>query len=144
MSRPAVRLLVLACALGALLLAPLGCSLSYSSESLSKSASSPFKSSSSSSGETDDPAYQEEVASYTAGFAGSGGDTTTFQRGVASIAERRGIHDWQDDDQTCRAIGKGLHKAGLDKGRAEALAGDLLSGRADRVKVVMKGYDAAR
>jgi hypothetical protein len=62
---------------------------------------------------------------------------------VASIAERRGIHDWQNDDQTCRAIGKGLHKAGLDKARAEALAGDLLSGRADRVKVVMKGYGAA-
>jgi hypothetical protein len=143
MPRPELRRSALACAIGALLLAPLGCSISYSSESLSKSASSPFKSSSSSSGEEDDPAYQEEVASFTAGFAGSGGDTATFQRGVASIAARRGISLWEDDDQTCRAIGKGLHKAGLDKGRAEAMAGDLLSGRADRVKVVMKGYSAA-
>jgi hypothetical protein len=143
MPRPELRRSALACALGALLLAPLGCSISYSSESLSKSASSPFKSSSSSSGEADDPAYQEEVASFTAGFSGSGGDTATFQRGVASIAARRGISLWEDDDQTCRAIGKGLHKAGLDKGRAEAMAGDLLSGRADRVKVVMKGYGAA-
>ena len=143
MTRPEPRRFALACALGALLLAPLGCSLSYSSESISKSVSSPFKSSSSSSGEEEDPAYQEEVASYTAGFAGSGGDTLTFRRGVASIAERRGISDWEDDDQTCRAIGKGLHKAGLDEGRAEAMAGDLLSGRADRVKVVMKGYAKA-
>lgn len=144
MHRPATRRRALAAATGALLLAPLGCSISYSSESLSKSVSSPFKSSSASSGEEEDPAYQEEVASYAAGFAGSGGDATTFRRGMASIAERRGIHDWEDDDQTCRAVGKGLHKAGLGKDRAEALAGDLLSGRADRVKVVMKGYDAAR
>ena len=143
MLRPEPRRLALACAIGALLLAPAGCSISYSSESLSKSISSPFKSSSGSSGEEADPAYQDEIASFTAGFAGSGGDTATFRRGVASIATRRGINDWEDDDQTCRAIGQGLHKAGLDEGRAEALAGDLLSGRADRVTVVMKGYDAA-
>jgi len=143
MPRPEPRRLALACAIGALLLAPAGCSISYSSESLSKSVSSPFKSSSGSSGEESDPAYQAEVASFTAGFAGSGGDTATFRRGVASIATRRGISDWEDDDQTCRAIGQGLHKAGLNEGRAEALAGDLLSGRADRVKVVLKGYDAA-
>ena len=127
----------------ALLLASAGCSISYSSESLSKSVSSPFKSSSGSSGEAEDPAYQGEVSSYTAGFAGSGGDATSFRRGMASIAERRGIHDWEDDDQTCRAIGQGLHQAGLSEGRAEAMAGDLLSGRAERVKVVMKGFDAA-
>lgn len=133
----------LACALGAWLLTAVGCSISYSSESLSKSVSSPFTSSSSSSGEEEDPAYQEEVANFTAGFAGSGGDATTFRRGVASIAERRGINDWEDDDQTCRAIGKGLQKAGLSKSRAEAMAGDLLSGRAKRVEIVMKGYKAA-
>jgi len=143
MPRPETRRPALACAMGALLLAFAGCSISYSSESLSKSISSPFKSSSGSSGEEADPAYQGEIASFTAGFAGSGGDTATFRRGVASIATRRGINDWEDDDQTCRAIGQGLHKAGLDDGRAEALAGDLLSGRADRVQVVMKGYDAA-
>lgn len=143
MTRPASRRFALACAIAALLLAPLGCSISYSSESLSKSISSPFKSSSSSSGDADDPAYQDEVASFTAGFATAGGDAATFRRGVASIAERRGIGDWEDDDQTCRAIGKGLHKAGLTRPRAEALAGDLASGRAERVSVVMKGYDAA-
>ena len=144
MRRLETRHVALACAAGALLLAPVACSLSYSSKSISKSVSSPFKSSSSSSpGEEDDPAYQEEVSSFAAGFAGSGGDTTTFQRGVASIAGRRGIGNWEDDDQTCRAIGMGLHKAGLGKGQAEAMAGDLLSGRSDRVKVVMKGYDAA-
>ena len=143
MLRPEPRRLAFACALGALWLAPVGCSISYSSESLSKSVSSPFTSSSNSSGESDDPAFQDEVASFTAGFATAGGDTATFRRGVASIAERRGIGDWEDDDQTCRAIGKGLHKAGLTRSRAEALAGDVVSGRAERVKVVLKGFDAA-
>src|SRR3990172_13296192 len=119
----------LALALAALLAAATGCSISHSSESLSKSVSSPFKSSSSSSGEADDPAYQEEVRSFAAGFARSGGDANAFRRGVASIAERRGIHDWEDDDQTCRAIGSGLARAGLDEGRAEALAQDLFAGR---------------
>ena len=129
-------------ALGALL-ALAGCSISYSVESLSKSVSSPFRSSSRSSGEEADPAYQEEVRSFAAGFARSGGDATAFRRGIASIAERRGIHDWEDDDQTCCAIGSGLARAGLDEGRAEALAGDLLAGRSDRVKVTMKGFGEA-
>ena len=135
-------------ALALLLAAPLaaaGCSISASSESLSKSVSSPFKSSSNSSGgESEDPGYQDEVRSFTAGFARSGSDAEAFRRGVASIANRRGIHDWEDDDQTCRAIGAGLRQAELGRDRAEALAGDLVSGRADRVKVVMKGFDAAR
>ena len=143
MAHPEPRRVALACAIGGLLLAPAGCSISYSSERLSKSVSSPFESSSGSSGEEEDTAYRDEVASFAAGFAGSGGDVTTFQRGMSSIAERRGIHDWEDDDPTCRAIGVGLHRAGLGGGRAEALAGDLLSGREERVKLVMKGYDAA-
>jgi hypothetical protein len=143
MRRTALRRPALALLLGASLAAP-GCSISASSESLSKSVSSPFKSSSASSGgESDDPAYQDEVRSYAAGFARSGSDANAFRRGVGSIAERRGIHDWEDDDATCRAIGAGLEQAELNESRAEALAGDLLAGRADRVEVVMKGYQAA-
>jgi len=134
---------LVALALAAPIAAATGCSLSYSSESISKSVSSPFKSSSNSSGEADDPAYQDEVRNFAAGFARSGGDANAFRRGVASIAERRGIEDWEDDDQTCRAIGAGLAQAKLSKDAAEALAGDLLSGRGDRVDVVMKGFDAA-
>ena len=125
------------------LVALAGCSISYSSESLSKSVSSPFASSSRSSGEEADPAYQEEVRSFAAGFARSGGDVNAFRRGVASIAERRGIHDWEDDDQTCRAIGSGLARAEIDESRAEALAKDVLAGRSDRVKVAMKGFEDA-
>ena len=141
---PGLRSPRLVLSVAALAAAAVGCSISKSSESLSKSVSSPFKSSASSSGESEDPAYQDEVRSFAAGFAHSGGDATAFRRGVASIAERRGIHDWEDDDQTCRAIGAGLAQAGLSQSAAEALAGDLLSGRGDRVDVVMKGFKAKK
>jgi len=126
----ATTLVLLACAAG-------GCSISYSVKSISDSISSPFRSSS---GGEDDPAYRDEVASFTAGYASAGGDAAAFRRGIASIAEKRGIHDWEDDDATCRAIGAGLHKAGLSQSDARAQAGRLLSDDAERVKEVMKGY----
>ena len=144
MPGPGLRSPRLVFAVAALAAGAAGCSISASSESLSKSVSSPFQSSSDSSGEAEDPAYQDEVRSFAAGFAHSGGDATAFRRGVASIAERRGIHDWEDDDQTCRAIGAGLAQARLSPNAAEALAGDLLSGRGDRVDVVMKGFKSKK
>jgi hypothetical protein len=75
-------------ALLAALLALAGCSISYSVESLSKSVSSPFASSSRSSGEESDPAYQEEVRSFAAGFARSGGGPLALNlvAGVGEIA----------------------------------------------------------
>jgi hypothetical protein len=117
-----------------------GCSISHSVKSISDSISSPFRSSSDSSGGEDDPAYRDEVASFTSGYATAGGDAAAFRRGIASIAEKRGIHDWEDDDATCRAIGVGLKKAGLSQSDAQAQAGRLLSDDAERVKEVMKGY----
>jgi hypothetical protein len=140
MLRSGPRQLALGLALAAL--AP-GCSISHSVESLSDSVSSPFESSSDSSGGEEDAAYRDEVSGFAAGFAASGGDATAFRRGVASIAERRGIHDWEDDDPTCRAIGAGLQRARLGEDRAEDVADDLLAGRSERVKVVMLGFATA-
>jgi hypothetical protein len=133
---------ILCLALAALVAGVAACSLSYSSESLSKSVSSPFTSSSGSSGGKADAAYLDEVRSFSAGFATSGGDATAFRRGLGSIAERRGIHDWEDDDATCKAIGQGLKRAGLTQDKAKALLGDLFAGRSDRAAVAMKGFDA--
>ena len=131
-----------ALALAALVSGLAACSISYSSESLSKSISSPFKSSSGSSSGESDSAYLDEVRSYASGFGASGGDATAFRRGIGSIAERRGIHDWEDDDKTCQAIGQGLKRAGLTQDAAQALLGELFAGRTDRAAVAMKGFDA--
>jgi len=116
------------------------CSISKSSESLSTSISSPFKSSSDSSSGGKESAYLDEVRSYTAGFATSAGDATDFRRGIGSIAERRGIHDWEDDDDTCKAIGQGLKKAGLTQEKAQAILGEIFAGRSDRAAVALKGF----
>jgi len=129
-------------ALAALVAGLAACSISYSSQSLSKSISSPFKSSSGSSSGESDSAYLDEVRSYAAGFGASGGDATAFRRGIGSIAERRGIHDWEDDDATCQAVGQGLKRAGLTQDAAAALLGELFAGRKDRAAVAMKGFDA--
>jgi hypothetical protein len=137
------RRAALALSLASLLAGLAACSISYSSESISKSVSSPFKSSSgSSSGGESDSAYLDEVRSFSAGFGSSGGDATAFRRGLGSIAERRGLHDWEDDDPTCKAIGEGLKRAGLTQEKAQALLGEVFAGRADRAGVAMKGFDA--
>ena len=131
----------LAGALAVLGAALAACSISYSSESLSKSISSPFKSSSDSSGGESDSAYLDEVRSYAAGFANSGGDATAFRRGLGSVAERRGLHDWEDDDPTCKAIGQGFQRAGLTRDAAQALLGQIFAGRSDRAAIALKGFD---
>ena len=124
----------LAGALAALVAALAACSFSYSSESLSKSSSS-------SSGGESDSAYLDEVRSYAAGFANSGGDATAFRRGLGSVAERRGLHDWEDDDATCKAIGQGFQRAGLTRDAAQTLLGQIFAGRGDRAAVALKGFD---
>jgi hypothetical protein len=140
MRRSALARLALSAALVALACTAAGCSISHSVKSISDSISSPFRSSSDSSGGEDDPAYRDEVASFTSGYATAGGDAAAFRRGIAAIAEKRGVHDWQGDDATCRAIGVGLRKAGLTEDQAQAQAGRILDGDAGRVKEVMKGY----
>jgi hypothetical protein len=131
----------LALLLAALVACFAACSFSYSSKSISKSVSSPFKSSSDSSSGSSEAAYLDEVRSFTTGFATSGGDVTAFRRGVGSIAERRGIHDWEDDDATCKAIGEGLKRAGRTKDQARTFLGEVFAGRPERVAVAMKGFE---
>ena len=134
-------------ALALLLAAPVAglaaCSISKSSESLSTSISSPFKSSSdSSSGGGSEDAYLDEVRSYTSGFATSGGgDATAFRRGLGTKAEARGVHDWEDDDATCKAIGQGLKRAGVSREKARAFLGDVFAGRSERAKVALEGFE---
>jgi hypothetical protein len=94
-----------------------GCSLiSDSSRSLSKSVSSPSTSSS----DRSDPRYMREIRTYSYGYARSGGDPQAFARGVASLAERGGVHDWEESEETCRAVGEGFRDAGAGKTAAEA------------------------
>jgi hypothetical protein len=59
--------------------------------------------------------YMNKIRDYAYGYARAGGDPQAFARGVGALAQRRGIHDWEEDEYTCRAIGEGFHDAGLGK-----------------------------
>jgi hypothetical protein len=118
--------------IGALLVASLALacsSISDSSRSISKSVSSPSRSisdsskSSSGGGSKEDATYVRDVRNFSYGFAKSGGDPAAFARGVGSIAQRRGIQNWESDQSTCHAVGQGFHDAGIGQSAAEELIG---------------------
>jgi hypothetical protein len=84
-------------------------SISDSSRSVSRSISSP---SDSSSEDSEDSLYMNKIRDYSYGYARAGGDPQAFARGIGALAQRRGIHDWEKDESTCRAIGEGFRDAG--------------------------------
>src|SRR6516164_7262202 len=120
-----------------------GCSLSASSASISESISSPFKSSSDSSGDSH-AAYQADVRDYTAAYIRSGGDYDTFERKIGSVAAKHGITDWELDTGTYVAIGQGLRKGGLKPIELAAWKTNLARDDLSRADLIQKGYDAAQ
>ena len=108
----------------ALLAAGIGCSsISDSSRSISKSVSSP---SDSSSEKQEDLIYKRKIRDYTYGYAKAGGDPQAFARGIGALAQRRGIHDWERDETTCRAIGEGFFDAGAGKSSTYRSIGSIV------------------
>lgn len=127
-----------------------GCSFSDSSKSISNSisdSSKSFSDSSTSSSPSDDGAadkketsYRDDVRGYTAAWVRDGGDVASFQRGLATIARRYGITDWEGTNATWTGVGAGLRAA--DASAAERTT--LLDGLAgdDRAKrdAIERGY----
>lgn len=124
-----------------------GCSFSKSSESSSGSsksafnlASSPFESSSKSS-QTKAEKYEQDVADYTAEFVhSSGGDLDSFRTRLGSLAERHGITNWESDNSTYVAIGRGLRKANLGKPQVSAFKESLSNSDVMKRQAIEKGY----
>ena len=125
-----------------LLIAPIGCSFSDSSESLSKSISSPFQSSSGSSG-NNQQAYQNDVADYTHAYVISGGQFDTFWKGLANVAERNGISNWEAEDVTYVGIGQGLAKAKFSQTQVDVFAKNVSGNDDHKAKLVQQGYESA-
>jgi len=116
-------------------------SSSDSSAAAFRSSSSPFRwssDSSSPSGESSS-AYQHDVTDYTAKFAASEGNAQSFQRDLSAIAEGHGVTDWEQDDATYLAIGRGLAKAGLSEQRFQDFAAQLSND--GQLALVKSGYE---
>ncbi len=124
-----------------LLTGTFGCSFSDSSASISKSISSPFESSSASSPSKE--AYENDVADYTYAHVISAGQPDAFMKGLATVAERHGVTDWEADDATYTGIGKGLGKAKFTQTQVEVFARNITGGDAKKMKLVQQGYDSA-
>lgn len=124
-----------------LAIAPLGCALSNSSDSISTSISSPFESSS---GSSDAVAYREDVREATYAYVRSGGELPAYQRRVGDLAEQRGITNWEEDEFTCASIGEGLRKAELQQAEARAFAARLFGADALQIEYVQLGYTTVR
>ena len=118
--------------------ASIGCSFSYSSNSISDSISgssdtlkssseSSSDSSESSSGgddgdETEQPeskldaeTYAEDVTQLAFTYAKQGGDIGAFRASVSELAARRGLTNWEVDESTSQSIGKGVGQAGMSE-----------------------------
>jgi len=118
-------------------------SSSKSSAAGFRSSSSPFRSSSDSSSPSDEgsSAYQRDVTDYTAKFAASDGEPGSFQRDLSTIAEGHGVTDWERDDATYLAIGRGLAKAGVSEQRYQQLAVQLSNANPSQLALVRSGYE---
>ena len=128
-----------------LVVVPLGCSFSYSSESSSKSLASPFTSSasSSSSGGSTKQAYRDDVRDYTYAYVSSrGGDVDAFQRGLGDIARNHGVTNWEEDSATYRGIGAGLAKARVSGVAFATFKQNLGRGDPSKMDAIQEGYDS--
>lgn len=108
-----------------------------------RSSSSPFRwsSDSSSPAGASSAAYQRDVTDYTAKVVASEADVQAFQRDLSAIAEGHGVTDWEQDEATYLAIGRGLAKAGLSEQRSRDFASRLSNHDESRLALVKSGYE---
>lgn len=118
------------------------CSFSYSSEKVSDSSGSSSDSSASSSGSSQ-RAYQTDVSDYTTAYVKSSQDYSAFRSGVADLARKRGINDWESNTGTWQGIGAGLRRAGVSKLELDVYKQNLTGGDSAHQSLIQKGYDAA-
>jgi len=135
-------------ALVALAATGLGCSFSASSASISDSISgsseSVSNSVSSSSPESSGSKYQKDVESYTQAFVTSGGSDSSFMAGVADLAQKRGITNWEADDRTWIGIGRGLGRTKIDKVQLATYENNWGGRDLQKIKLIQKGFDQVR
>lgn len=125
------------------------CSFSASSESSSASfesssdiASSPSSISSSKSSKK----YESDVVDYTYAYLKSSSgssDYYSFKKGLADIANKRGVSDWESDAHTYKGIGKGLKKAGIEGVGYDTFKKNFANGDAAKMQSIQDGYDSS-
>lgn len=127
----------------------LGCFKSSTSQASSESSSassggssgSSASSSGSSSPSSREGPYKDDVRDYTSQWVLSGGDPSGFRAGIAPIAEKHGITNYESDELTYVGIGRGLKKSGISGERYQQVKATLAAGSAEAGKWIDKGYE---
>jgi len=122
------------------LLAMTGCLKSSTSQASSESSSA--SSSSSSASSSGPSAYVRDVRETTRQWLLSGGEIEELHLEISRIAGKRGVSDWEHDQQTYLGIGRGLKIAGVRGERYERLKGQLAGPVADSEKWIQTGYES--
>ncbi len=136
-----------------------GCSISYSLEKSSDSVSasldsitsistSSTSSTSSSRSEGSEEqkiietvtVYEEDIAAVTVLYVSREENNEQFQRKVANIARNHGITDWEREESTFLAMGKGLRRAGVAEDSIAALPFFRAIAGSANFSLVLKGY----
>lgn len=138
-----------------------GCSISNSSESISKSISSPFKWSSASSdssspdddGDKDDgkkdeksksaTEYGVDVSHLAATYAQNGGEIGALRSAVSKLALERGITNWEVDPLTRESIGRGVREGGMTEDQFTSFSKELFGSDLSKQSSLRKGWGAA-
>lgn len=125
------------------------CSFSDSSGSFSKSSGSISDSVSSITSSPSESSkgrsrYQNDIADFTRAYVKSAtvdADLVTFQNGLADIAARKGVVNWELDPETYIGIGRGLKKARLSKIAYETYKKNFADGDYHKMQDIQKGFD---
>jgi hypothetical protein len=84
------------------------------------------------------------VASYTQAYVVSGGSQHMFFSGVAGLGQKRGISDWESDDDTLRGIGKGLGSTKIDPVQLAVYEKNWGNDDPAKVSLIRKGFGEVR
>jgi len=138
-------------ALALLPLALSGCPASNSAQSPSESVQgsvasvvSSAASSGSSSPGAAERAYRADVSEYTATYLHSSGDVRRFTAGLARLAERRGITDWEQNEATYVGVGEGLGRSRVNETDFRVWQDAVAGTDPRRMAAMRKGYDSVR
>lgn len=113
------------------------CSISTSPSDIASS----FSDSSTSSSGDRHSGYQAEVRDYTDAYVRSSADVSGFWSGLAKIASRRGVGNWEAEKSTWTGIGQGLRKARVTPEQLQVYKTNFAEGDADKASGIQRGYD---
>jgi len=124
-----------------------GCSISYSSGKSSDSSTTSSDSSSASSGseskqaESEVTRYMEDVSAMTVLYVSQKKNSDEFQRQITNIAINHNITDWEKENDTFIAMGRGLKRAGVNEDNIANVPYFNTISQSPNYSIVIEGYE---